>query len=138
MEKNNKQLDIKIQIALGVTGVSWLLLSLFIFIFLKEPFEFLKLVTYLLWSGIIGAYAYYLILKKPLYSSIFFVAGYLLSFYALYYNATHNASKVSTYFVIFICMAVLISFSVIGYLLDRNTIQKKALKELQKKNHKNN
>lgn len=132
MENNKKQLDTKISIALGLTAISWLFLSLFIFIFLKEPFEFLKLVTYLLWSAIIGAYAYYLIVKKPLFSSIFFVIGYILSFYALYYNAVHSSAKVSTYFVIFICMAVLISFSVIGYLLDRTMHQKKKLKELSK------
>lgn len=140
MEKRQRHSDPKLTIALSITGLSWLLLSLFIFIFLKEPFEFLKLVTYLLWSGIIGAYAYYLIVKKPLFSSLFFVIGYLLSFYALYYNATHLSTKVSTYFVIFICMAVLISFSVIGYLLDRTTQQKKELKNLQEKNkpnHKN-
>lgn len=132
MENNKNQLDTKISIALGLTGISWLFLSLFIFIFLKEPFEFLKLVTYLLWSGIIGAYAYYLIIKKPLFSSIFFVIGYILSFYALYYNAVHSSAKISTYFVIFICIAVLISFSMIGYLLDRNNHQKKKLKELAK------
>lgn len=129
MEPTKNKLDLKVTIALSITGLSWLALSVFIFIFLKEPFEFLKLVTYLLWSGIIGAYAYFLILRKPFFSSIFFIAGYLLSFYALYYNAIHNASKVSSYFVIFICMAVLISFSAVGYLLDRNQIQKKKLKE---------
>lgn len=132
MENSKKHLDTKIKLALILTGISWLSLSLFIFIFLKEPFEFLKLVTYLLWSSIIGAYAYFLIVKRPLFSSIFFVAGYLLSFYALYYNAVHNGSKVSSYFVIFISMAVLLSFSAIGYLLDRDFKNKKKLKELKK------
>lgn len=136
MAQKKQSLDPKLVFALVLTGISWLLLSVFIFIYLGESFEFLKLMTYLLWSFIIGAYAYFLILKKPLYSSVFFTIGYVLSFYALYYNARHSVDKVSTYFVIFISLAVLLSFSAVGYLLDHNTNQRKKLKELEMKNKK--
>lgn len=123
----------KLIIALVLAGLSWVLLSVFIFVFLKEAFEFLKLFTYLILSAFIGAYAYFLIIRKPFFSSIFFVIAYILSFYALYYNAIHATDKISTYFVIFICFAVLISFSVIDYLLDRNHLQKKQIKAFEKK-----
>lgn len=133
MQNKNKKLSTKVIIALSITGISWLALSLFIFLFLREPFNLAKLFTYFLWSGIIGGYSYFLLHKKPLFSSIFFCIGYVLSFYALYYNAVHSAFLVSTYFVIFISMAVLLSFSFIGYLLDHNQIQKKKLKAYNKK-----
>ena len=104
MTQMKKPKDTKLIIALVLAGLSWVLLSVFIFVFLKEPF----------------------------FSSIFFVIAYILSFYALYYNAIHATDKISTYFVIFICFAVLISFSVIGYLLDRNHLQKNQPKAFEK------
>lgn len=122
----------QLMIVLGVTGITWLIMSIMIFVFIKTPFTWDRLFYYFLVSVLIGAYVFYLQIKGQLFSKVFFGLAYFVSFFGLYFGATSASNNFGNFAAVVLMVIPLITISALGYMIDLNLANKKKAKQLKK------
>lgn len=114
------------------TGITWLFMSIMIFIYLKTPFTWDKFFYYFLMSVLIGIYALYLLNRGKLFSKLFFLLAYFVSFIGFYIGATNTTKNLGEFTALILMIIPMISISALGFMIDLNIMNKKKAKELKK------
>lgn len=119
----------KLTLALGFTGLTWLLMSVLIFLFIKMTFSFDTLFYYFLISVLIGAYALYLLNKGRFFSRLFFVGAYIIAFVGLYYGSNNSGNGFGSFGALILMIIPLITISALGFTIDLNIASRKKNKK---------
>lgn len=129
-----KNFDFKKQVvfALAFTGITWLLMSVLIFIFIKAPFTWDKLFYYFLVSVIIGAYGLYLLNKGRFFSRAFFIGAYSVAFLGLYYGAKSSGKNFGDFAALILMIIPLVTISSLGFVIDLNLKARRKTNEIKK------
>lgn len=122
---------------LSFIGITWAMMSLLIFLFLKITFTWDKFFYYFLLSVLIGLYGLYLLNKGKLFSKIFFVLAYIVSFLGLYFGSTSKGSLFGEFAALILMIIPLVSISLLGLMIDINIETKKRAKAMKEVNEVN-